>query len=276
MANQLDSKLAVCSWSLRPANPQDLCKQLHTIGIKRVQVALDPLRENPAVWGSLPDVCAANGIAIVSGMFGTMGEDYSTLESIKRTGGVVPDGTWPENWRHIQADADLAQKMGLKLVTFHAGFLPHESSDPKFKTLMERLTLLGDLFASKHIDLGLETGQETADTLGAFLRQLNKPNVGVNFDPANMLLYDKGDPIAALTALGPWLKQCHVKDAVKTKTPGEWGSEVPVGAGQVDWRAFLGVLSKLNFQGNLAIEREAGDQRITDIRTAKQYLEKIQ
>jgi sugar phosphate isomerase/epimerase len=125
------------------------------------------------------------------------------------------------------------------------------------------------------MDLGFETGQETAETLGAFLEKLGKPHVGVNFDPANMILYDKGEPIGALQALGPWLKQCHIKDAVKTKTPGVWGEEVPVGSGQVDWPAFLRVLDKLGFQGNLAIEREAGEQRVTDICAARQYLEKI-
>jgi L-ribulose-5-phosphate 3-epimerase len=275
MANRLESKLAVCSWSLRPADPRDLLAQLQDIGIKRVQIALDPLRELPAVWSALPELCAKQGVALVSGMFGTVGEDYSTLESIQRTGGVVPDATWPENWRNIQAAADIAQKLKLKLVTFHAGFLPHEPSDPRFQTLLQRMALIADLFAAKHMELGLETGQETAETLGAFLQKLGKPNVGVNFDPANMILYDKGDPIIALQALGPWLKQCHIKDAVKTKMPGTWGEEVSVGTGQVDWPAFMRTLDKLHFQGNLAIEREAGEQRVADIRTARQFLEKI-
>lgn len=269
------SKLAVCSWSLRPANPRELLEQLQGIGIPRLQIALDPLRESPAVWGGLGELCANNGIELVSGSFGTVGEDYSTLESIKRTGGVVPDETWDQNWRNIQVAVDIAQRLGLKLVTFHAGFLPHESSDPRFQTLLQRITLIADLFASKGLDLGFETGQETAETLGAFLQQLNKRNVGVNFDPANMILYGKGDPVEALQALGPWLKQCHIKDAVKTRQPGTWGVEVPVGTGQVDWRAFFRTLNQLGYQGNLAIEREAGEQRATDIRTAREYLAKL-
>lgn len=275
MTNSLESRLAVCSWSLRPADPRDLLAQLQDIGIRRVQIALDPLRKSPAVWSILPALCAKQGVTFVSGMFETVGEDYSTLESIQRTGGIVPDQTWPENWRNIQAAADIAQRLGLKLVTFHAGFLPHEASDLRRQLLLERLALLADLFAAKGIELGLETGQETAGTLAAFLQQLGKPHVGVNFDPANMILYDKGDPIAALRTLGPWLKQCHIKDAVKTKKTGTWGQEVPVGSGQVDWPAFLQTLDKLNFRGNLAIEREAGDQRAADIKTARRHLEGI-
>ena len=275
MENLLDSILAVCSWSLRPSSPRDLLDQLKAVGIRRVQIALDPLREAPAVWGSFPQQCAGDGISLVAGMFGTVGEDYSTLESIKRTGGVVPDETWPENWRNIQAAADLAQKLGLKIVTFHAGFLPHEPSDPRFQTLLQRITLIAEFFAKRGIDLGFETGQETAETLASFLRALGRPNVGVNFDPANMILYDKGDPIVALRVLGPWLKQCHIKDAVKTKTAGTWGAEVPVGTGEVDWPVFLRTLEELGFAGNLAIEREAGEQRAADIRTARQFLGKI-
>jgi len=275
MAYRLGLKLAVCSWSLYPAEPQVLMAQLQAVGIRRVQIALDPLRVSPEVWGGLPEVCAGNGVELVSGMFGAAGEDYSTLESIRRTGGVVPDATWPENWRNIQAAAAIAERLGLKLVTFHAGFLPHDPGDPRLQTLLQRISLIADLFAAKGIDLGFETGQETAETLGAFLQKLGRPNVGVNFDPANMILYDKGDPIAALQALGPWLKQCHIKDAVKTKVPGAWGREVPVGAGEVDWQAFLRTLDKLRFRGNLAIEREAGEQRVADIRAAREYLEEI-
>jgi L-ribulose-5-phosphate 3-epimerase len=270
------SRLAVCSWSLRPTDPQNLIQQLQSIGINRLQIALDPLREQPAVWGALPELCAKHGITFVSGMLATVGEDYSTLESIKRTGGVVPDATWDENWRHIQSAAVIAKKLGLKLVTLHAGFLPHEPSDPTFKKLLQRITQIADLFAASGIELGFETGQETAETLRAFLQQLDKPNVGVNFDPANMILYDKGDPIAALRTLGPWLKQCHIKDATKTKIPGTWGEEVAVGAGQVDWRAFFKTVEELNFHGDFAIEREAGEQRATDIRTARDYIGKLQ
>src|SRR3954470_1541468 len=115
------SKLAVCSWSLQPASPEQLLEQLKTIGVARVQIALDPLREKPQVWGKFPELCRANGIELVSGMFVTVGEDYSTPETIRRTGGVVPDGTWKENWRNIQANAEIAEELGLPLVTFHAG-----------------------------------------------------------------------------------------------------------------------------------------------------------
>lgn len=272
----LSERLAVCSWSLQPVSAADLFEKLAATGIRRIQIALDPIRENAGgAWSDFDRQCTERGVTCVSGMFGGVGEDYSTLESIKRTGGMVPDATWDENWRNIRTNADLAQRMGLKSIAFHAGFLPHEESDPDFAKLLGRLQKIADLFAPRGISLGLETGQETAETLRTFLIKLNRPNVGVNFDPANMILYAKGDPIESLRILGPWLRSCHLKDAIRTRVPGTWGEEVVLGTGQVDWRAFFGVLAELKFAGNACIEREAGNQRAADIRTAREYIERL-
>lgn len=268
-------RLAVCSWSLRPESPDVLVRSLQEIGIRRVQLALDPLRENPEVWGSTPDVFRQAGLTVISGMFGTVDEDYTSLESIRATGGLVPDSTWEENWENAQATADIAHRMGLKLVTFHAGFLPHEESDPEFEKLQHRIRLVADLYAAKGIHLAFETGQESAETLATFLEKLGRSNVGVNFDPANMILYDKGNPIEALRVLGPWVKQCHIKDALRTQTPGSWGQEVVVGTGEVDWAAFFDTLRTIRFEGDCAIEREAGEQRVVDIIAARKAVEKL-
>ena len=131
------------------------------------------------------------------------------------------------------------------------------------------------MFADAGIDLAFETGQEEAGILAAFLEDLAAPNVGVNFDPANMILYAKGDPVEGLKTLLPYLKQIHIKDANLTKEPGTWGEEVVVGTGQVDWPAFLDVLDGAAYQNALVIEREAGDDRVSDILAAKTHLESI-
>jgi sugar phosphate isomerase/epimerase len=268
-------RLAVCSWSLQPPSPSVLFQSLRAIGLNRIQIALDPIVREPAVWGRFSEECAREGMLLASGMFGTIGEDYSTMESIKRTGGLAPDIHWAENLRHIALAAREAAKLNLKLVTFHAGFLPHDPADPDFAKLLGRLREVASVFADQGLDLALETGQESAPVLEEFLHMLARPNVGVNFDPANMILYDKGDPIQSLRTLAPFLRQCHIKDAIRTTAPGEWGSEVPVGQGQVDWKAFLSTLKAVGFTGDCCIEREAGNQRVEDIRTAREQIEKI-
>jgi sugar phosphate isomerase/epimerase len=271
----LASRLAVCSWSLQPTSPQDLIAKLQATGVRRVQLALDPLREAPGIWGPTAEQFQQSGISIVSGMFGCVGEDYSTLDTIRLTGGIAPDATWEQNRKNIQATVALAQQLRLKLVTFHAGFLPHDERDPNFAKLNERLGEVAEIFGAHSIALALETGQETAAELRAFLSKLNRPNLGVNFDPANMLLYDKGNPIDALSTLGPWIRQVHIKDARRTTVAGTWGEEVVAGTGEVDWRTFFMTLQQVGFQGDLCIEREAGDQRVADIRAARAMVEGI-
>jgi sugar phosphate isomerase/epimerase len=71
------------------------------------------------------------------------------------------------------------------------------------------------------------------------------------------------------------LRQCHIKDAQRTRTPGTWGDEVVVGTGQVDWPAFFRTLRELGFPGWLCIEREAGTQRAADIRAARAHVESV-
>jgi len=272
--NPAVERLAVCSWSLQPGGPEDLVAKLAACGVRRVQLALDPLRESPGVWNRAETLFQQNNIAVVSGMFGCVGEDYSTLESIRLTGGIAPDATWEQNRKNIRDTAGLAGRMGLKLVTFHAGFIPHKETDPDYAKLLNRLAEAAGMFAAASIALGLETGQETAPALAALLQKLGRPNLGVNFDPANMILYNQGDPIEALRVLAPWIRQVHIKDATRAKVAGTWGEEVAVGTGGVDWPAFFTTLRQLNFKGDFVIEREAGTRRVPDIISARAVVEK--
>jgi sugar phosphate isomerase/epimerase len=275
MKGAFTERLAVCSWSLQPASPKELIRKLKEIGIPRVQLALDPLREQPRVWSGVGEALRAAGFSIVSGMIGFVGEDYSTMETIHATGGVAPDETWEENWENVPKSAEIAARLDLKLVTFHAGFLPPDTLAPAWVKMHHRLDLIADVFGARGIDVGFETGQETAAVLLEFLHKLGRKNVGVNFDPANIILYDNGNPIEALRDLGAWLKQVHIKDGTRTKTPGTWGEEVVAGTGEVPWREFFQTLQELKFDGYCCIEREAGNSRVEDIIAAKEMMERV-
>ena len=268
-------RLAVCTWSLQPESQEQLIDQLKEIGVPRVQLALDPIREQPQLWGRVGGQLRAAGFSIVSGMIGFVGEDYTTMETIHATGGVAPDETWDENWENVPRAAGIAAALGIQLVTFHAGFLPADEHDPAYTKMHHRLDLVADVFGAKKIDVGFETGQETAAVLLNFLKKLGRKNAGVNFDPANMILYDSGNPIEALRELGPWLKQVHVKDGTRTRVPGTWGEEVVAGTGDVPWREFFATLRELNFAGPACIEREAGRTRVDDIRRAREFVQEI-
>jgi L-ribulose-5-phosphate 3-epimerase len=271
----LTERLSVCSWSLQPANVDDLIKGMREIGLARVQLALEPLVSPAAGWSDAIAKLRDAGILIASGMMSCVGEDYTTIESIHRTGGVVPDVTWPDTWANFRKVAPIAATNGIRLVTLHAGFIPDDEDSFLFAKLVKRIAQISALFSEYGVRTGLETGQERAKTLLRFLQNVSEFDVGVNFDPANMLLYGSGDPIDALRHLLPFVKQVHIKDAKRSPSPGVWGEEVVVGTGEVNWGEFFDVLDRGKFSGNLAIEREAGNNRAGDIRTAKEFLATI-
>lgn len=278
MKKQSPSQFGICSWSTHPQNPADLAARMKDLGLKKVQLHLTPVYAKPEVWGNVQADLAAHGISIVSGMFGTKGEDYTSLDTIRKTGGFVPDEHWQANWETVQRVAEVAAKMKLSLVSSHAGFLPGDSKDPSFNKLVDRIATVAKHFAKHKLTLVFETGQETADTLWTFLQALDKAgasNTAINFDPANMILYDKGDPITSLKKVVKRVRQVHIKDAVKTKTPGTWGAEVAIGDGEVDWKAFMQVLAENDYADDLIIEREAGQDRVGDVRKAIERLSKL-
>jgi len=267
----LDSRLAVCSWSLRPASPAGLLTALRAAGVTSVQLALSPLIRDPA-WSETFGLLRAEGIEVVSGMIEAKGEDYSSLESIRRTGGLVPDEHWDVNFAHIRDVASLAANHGLTLVTMHAGFLPERPEDPLHGVMLQRLRAVADLLQRRGITLALETGQERASVLVAFLDALDRPDVGVNFDPANMILYGQGDPVAAVGELALRIRQIHVKDALPSAQPNSFGREVGVGRGAVDWIAFLDAAKRIPREIRLVIEREAGEDRVGDVSRAVRFI----
>lgn len=280
----INDRIAVCSWSLRPDGPEDLVASLNRLELGAVQLALGAVLSQPDRWGRAIRIIRAAGIRIVSGMMAMIGEDYSTLESIAATGGVRRDAVWSDNLANARAIAALASEEGIGLVTFHGGFIPEEKRNRERAVILDRLRIIADEFAGRGVGLALETGQETAHTLLEVLKDLHGSGpqmragsmpgagVGVNFDPANMILYDKGDPVAALRLLALHVRQIHVKDAVPTGVPGTWGREVPVGSGAVDWPAFLKVARSIEPPVNFVIEREAGATRETDIAAARDLL----
>ncbi len=265
--------LAVCSWSLRPRDPVELLERLRATGLNRVQLALAPMVAQPEVWRGAIDELRTNGIVIESGMLAMASEDYSSIERIRETGGVRPDAHWPANRARAAHVADIANEFGVSLVTFHAGFLPAHSEVNTRSTMINRLREVIDLFANVGAHVAFETGQESAATLQGVLEELNRPEVGVNFDPANMLLYGLDEPLSAFQKLLPWVRQVHAKDAIASGNTNVWGKETAVGAGQVPWKEFMELVGTLPSHVAVVIEREGGERRVEEIISAKNFLQ---
>ena len=270
-------RVGVCSWSWR-LPMKEVAAKMDEAGVKGIHLALGPFiapderhgaAEGAEAWAFVKGKVARGEWTVMSTMIGFVGEDYTTLETIRKTGGIVPDRHWEANKRIVTRGAQLTQELGCAYMSGHAGFL--DESNPKaYKTYVERVTWMRDECRKYGVTLILESGQETAEDLAAFLPKV--PGVGINFDPANMILYAKGRPIEAVRILSPWIKQVHVKDACETKVPGTWGTEVAWGEGEVGGKAFLAELENLGYTGNYVVEREAGTDRPGDIAKAVERL----
>ncbi len=260
--------VSACSWSFR-ADIERVVEILRGLDIGCVHLGVRPALEKGGK--AYLDAVRKGRLKISATMIDFPSEDYTTLESIRRTGGIVPDASWKENKKLALGAIDLTAKLGVKFLSTHFGFLEHTEKGYD-KKLLERTVMLADAARNKGIKLLMETGQESAEELKHFLETVKHPALAVNFDPANMILYDKGNPIEAVRVLGKWIRHVHAKDARRTATPGTWGAEVPWGEGEVNTEEFLRALKSIGFKGALAIEREAGDDREGDIRKAAERL----
>ena len=260
--------LAVCSWSLR-ADFDGIVKAMQELGIGCVNLALKPVFRDGG--DAYLEAIRKQEWMISAMTIGFFHEDYSSLESIRVTGGIVPDEYWARNREMVMRSIAITAECGVRFLTMHAGFI-EDDDKAKVQKFQDRLVCLADAAGERGISLLMETGQETAECLRNLLEEMNHPALGVNFDPANMILYGKGNPVEAVRVLGRWIKHVHIKDAMLAKIAGTWGTEVPWGEGQVGGEAFLNVLKEIGFNGVLAIEREAGENRIGDIRSASEKL----
>jgi sugar phosphate isomerase/epimerase len=264
--------IGVCTWSMQnDFDRLDLLMQ--TAGIGQVHLDLRPVCIDRSE--SYLSEVRNRQWTISAAMIGFPQEDYTTLETIRTTGGIVPDHCWPENQRYFLQAIDTAAGLGVELLSAHIGFIDHQDLSG-YNKLLGRMVSLADAAASKDVLLLMETGQESAPELKQFLADLNHPAVGINFDPANIILYGKGDPVEAARLLGPWIRHVHIKDAISASASGQWGTEVVWGTGEVNHKAFLSVLNEIGYTGTVAVEREAGQTRDDDIRVAIDRLTQYQ
>jgi sugar phosphate isomerase/epimerase len=266
--------IGVCSWSLQVKSVPELKKFVEQLGVNVVQMACgDPHHASWDEGDRMPAAAKAAGFAMSGAMLGFPGEDYTTPQSIHKTGGFGDPALRAERLRTLAWGLERTKALGLSDLMFHAGFLP-DPSDPDRKPFLDTLAKAADMAKAHGITVAFETGQETAELLKRTLDDLKCSNVKVNFDPANMLLYDMGDPIKSVELLGPNIRSVHVKDANRPKVKGSWGEEVPLGQGQTNTRFFVETLKKVGFRGPLIIEREVGNQqeRFRDIAHGIKFL----
>lgn len=219
---------------------------------------------------------AAAGITVTVVFVGFPEDDYATVERVKQTVGLVPAANREERLAETLAIADYARALGVEAIGMHLGFVPPDPADPQHGQVVEVTRRVCDHCRANGQRFHLETGQETAEELRRFIREVDRENLAVNFDPANMILYGAGEPLAALDLVGPYVRSVHCKDATRTRLPGQpWHADAPLGTGDVDVEAFLRRLYKLGYEGPLTVEREYSPDQAGDLEAALRLLTEL-
>lgn len=189
------------------------------------------------------------------------------------TSGLVPKDYRFARMEALKKGADFAALIGVKELTTHVGFIPENPATAEYVELVAAIRDVALYCKKSGINFNFETGQETPVTLKRTLEDVGLDNLGVNLDPANLLMYGKGNPIDAVQIYGRYISGVHVKDGMYPTNGRELGIETPVGEGLVNFPRLLPRLKEFDYQGPLIIEREiSGPEQKRDIIKARDLL----
>jgi sugar phosphate isomerase/epimerase len=272
-----DREIGVMFWAGR--DPVETLRELKTLGVRCGQIGIPgdfALGGAAANWKAALE---AEDFTVVTAFCAYTGESYADIPTVQRTVGFIPRQTRDEREKRTYAVSDFAREVGIPSIATHIGFVPEDSSEDDYLAVRGLVRRVCDYAGKNKQTFALETGQESAETLLEFFIDVNRNNLGINFDPANMILYGSGDPIDALGTLAMHVVSVHCKDGdwPPKGVPGALGEEKPLGQGSVGMERFIGKLKSMNFKGPLNIEREVPDQaqRLRDIAMGVKLLEKL-
>ena len=191
--------------------------------------------------------------------------------------GIVPAAYRLQRLQALIKCADLASWLGVKDMATHVGFIPEHPSSPEYRGIVQAVKHVADYCKSRGVHFNFETGQETPVTLMRIIKDIGNDNLGINLDPANLILYGRGNPVDALDIFKGHIRGVHIKDGDYPKEDFcKLGQERVVGEGSVNFPVFLPKLLKQGYTGDLYIEREiSGEQQIVDIKKTITYVREL-
>jgi sugar phosphate isomerase/epimerase len=188
--------------------------------------------------------------------------------------GLVPVAYRNERLKTLMKGSDFARKMNIRDFVTHVGYLPENPYDENYIGVISALKLLVRKCGDNNQNFLFETGQETPVTLKRALEDIGYDNIGINLDPANLLMYGKANPVDALDVFGKYVLGIHGKDGMYPTDGKNLGMEMPLGQGKVNYPVFIAKLKEIGYAGDITIEREiSGEEQKRDIIKAKELLE---
>jgi len=237
--------------------------------------------QDPKLWTDenaqrVRDESEQTGVSITAFSAGWPGPQVWDLLEGPETLGVVPKKYRAERVEVLKRAAEFAKLLGVPALQTHIGFVPENPSSPLFDEVVVAVREIALHLEKLGLEFWFETGQETPVTMLRLIKVVGTSNLGINFDPANLILYGKGNPIDALDVFGEYVRNIHAKDGFYPTDPMKLGREVKVGEGRVRFPELIKRLSEIGFAGEFIIEREiSGEQQARDIADTIDYLESL-
>lgn len=190
--------------------------------------------------------------------------------------GIVPETYRFARMQMLLKGSDFAKKINVIDLVTHAGFIPENPNDPDYNGVLCSIRHIAAHCKKNEQYFLFETGQETPVTLLRAIEDSGVDNLGINLDPANLLLYGKANPVDAISVFGKYIRGVHAKDGEYPTNGRYLGEEKPVGKGRVNFPALIAELKKVGYDGTLTIENEInGPDQIKDIMESKKLLEEL-
>lgn len=258
-------------------DPREALEAVKSLGLNMIQISKLPDRfytpEGAQEFRSLLQQTGIHASAVVV-VFD--GESYKDQDSVRATVGFLPANLAESRSAYTRKCIDFASALGVKIVTFHVGFIPSDPGDATYKRMLNTISELAAYAAKRGVTISLETGQESGEELLHFINQITTAHVGVNFDTANLVMYGRDDPPRALRTLLGRVTSVHVKDALLPDNPHQIGTDMPLGEGKAHVKECLRILQNAHFQGPLVIENYVwqvrGTNPLDELRASKEFI----
>lgn len=253
-------------------------KQLHNLGFEACHLIYKPekfTREAAEIIRRCADKYDIDLCAQFAG-FRDSETLWYDLRYAYRTVGVGAPAYRLERIKYVKDTIEFASWAGIEDIIIHAGFIPNDLMSEEYADILTAVESIAGCCKAHNMNLLLETGCEAPIVLRSLIEDLNRDNVFINFDPANILMYGYGNPVDALTVFGKYVRNMHGKDGCLPTDPHHLGEEKAVGEGMVDFPAIFEKFREIGYDRYVVIEREiGGEQQKKDILNAKEYLQSL-
>ena len=256
---------------------RDILEVVESYGLASVQISCwDESLCTPKAGEGLSESSRRRGLEITSIWAGWPGPRVWDFRDGPATLGIVPKQYRKERVAALLKACEFTRAAGIPAMVTHLGFVPENYGDPLYNEVVDAVGEIAVRCKESGIEFWFETGQETPVTMKRLIENVGTGNLGINLDPANLILYGKANPIDSLAVFGEYVKSVHAKDGFYPTDPMNLGREVRVGTGAVDFPRFVQALETSGYSGAYIIEREIeGDEQTKDIRLTVSYLDDL-